>query len=62
MDEPANHLDLLSIGFLETALAELQGALLLTSHDRTFLSRLIARNWNIRRQEQDFVFIYIEES
>jgi ATPase subunit of ABC transporter with duplicated ATPase domains len=55
MDEPTNHLDLLSIGLLETALADFKGALLLASHDETFLSHLTERNWAIHRQGQDSV-------
>jgi ATPase subunit of ABC transporter with duplicated ATPase domains len=53
MDEPTNHLDILSIGLLETALREFKGALLLASHDETFLSRLALQNWAIRRQGGD---------
>ncbi|MDR3123697.1 MAG: ATP-binding cassette domain-containing protein [Treponema sp.] len=53
MDEPTNHLDLVSIGLLETALAEFKGALLLASHDERFLSRLAKRSWAVRRQGQD---------
>jgi ATPase subunit of ABC transporter with duplicated ATPase domains len=47
MDEPTNHLDLVSIGLLETALAEYSGALLLASHDPVFLSRLTNREWAV---------------
>jgi ATPase subunit of ABC transporter with duplicated ATPase domains len=53
MDEPTNHLDLVSIGLLETALAEFQGALLLASHDERLLSRLTGRSWALRRQGKD---------
>jgi ATPase subunit of ABC transporter with duplicated ATPase domains len=47
MDEPTNHLDMISVGLLETALAEYPGALLLASHDALFLSRLAKRKWAI---------------
>jgi ATPase subunit of ABC transporter with duplicated ATPase domains len=50
MDEPTNHLDMVSIGLLETALAEYPGALLLVSHDGLFLSRLTNREWALTRQ------------
>jgi ATPase subunit of ABC transporter with duplicated ATPase domains len=53
MDEPTNHLDMVSISLLETALAGFRGALLLASHDTSFLSRLARRSWDIRREGQD---------
>ena len=43
MDEPTNQLDLESIVWLEQWLAEYKGALLMTSHDRDFLNRLVTR-------------------
>jgi ATPase subunit of ABC transporter with duplicated ATPase domains len=53
MDEPTNHLDIVSIGLLETALAEYRGALLLVSHDQRFLSRLTKREWAIDKQREE---------
>ncbi|MBE0635137.1 ABC-F family ATP-binding cassette domain-containing protein [Candidatus Bipolaricaulota bacterium] len=47
MDEPTNHMDLLSIECLESALQEYPGGLLLVSHDQTFLSRLTTIRWAI---------------
>ena len=41
MDEPTNHLDLESIMWLEDWLASYPGILILTSHDRTFMNRVI---------------------
>ncbi len=38
LDEPTNHLDLPTIAWLEERLARFRGALLLVSHDRTFLA------------------------
>jgi len=39
LDEPTNHLDLPSIQFFETTLERFPGAVLVVSHDRTFLRR-----------------------
>ncbi len=41
MDEPTNHLDLESIIWLEQFLKSFQGALLMTSHDREFMNRIV---------------------
>ncbi len=43
MDEPTNHLDLESIIWLEQFLKTFQGALLMTSHDREFMNRLVSK-------------------
>ncbi len=43
LDEPTNHLDLESILWLEGWLAGFTGALLMTSHDREFLNRLVSK-------------------
>src|SRR5690349_24649857 len=43
MDEPTNHLDIESIIWLESFLKSHQGALLMTSHDRDFMNRLVTR-------------------
>jgi ATPase subunit of ABC transporter with duplicated ATPase domains len=43
MDEPTNHLDIESIIWLEAFLKTLPGALLMTSHDREFMNRIVTR-------------------
>src|SRR6267378_1258437 len=43
MDEPTNHLDIESIVWLEAFLKRLPGALLMTSHDREFLNRIVTK-------------------
>ncbi|PHK95801.1 glycosyl transferase family 1 [Pseudoroseomonas rhizosphaerae] len=41
LDEPSNHLDLESLIWLERFLAGYEGALLMTSHDRAFMNRIV---------------------
>ena len=43
MDEPTNHLDIESIVWLEGYLKSRTGALLMTSHDREFMNRVVTR-------------------
>ena len=43
MDEPTNHLDIESIVWLEAFLKSLPGTLLMTSHDRDFMNRVVTR-------------------
>src|SRR5712671_1676106 len=43
MDEPTNHLDIESIIWLESFLKSRSGALLMTSHDREFMNRLVTK-------------------
>jgi ATP-binding cassette subfamily F protein 3 len=43
MDEPTNHLDLESIVWLESWLSQFKGSLLMTSHDRDFMNRLVSK-------------------
>jgi ATPase subunit of ABC transporter with duplicated ATPase domains len=43
MDEPTNHLDLESIIWLEQFLQSYQGSLLMTSHDREFMNRVVSK-------------------
>ena len=43
MDEPTNHLDIESIVWLEEFLKSRAGALLMTSHDREFMNRVVTK-------------------
>src|SRR5262249_5173542 len=43
LDEPTNHLDLPSIEWIETYLKEYAGTVILVSHDRYFLDRIVNR-------------------
>jgi ATPase subunit of ABC transporter with duplicated ATPase domains len=43
MDEPTNHLDIESIIWLESFLKSRTGALLMTSHDRDFMNRIVTK-------------------
>ena len=43
MDEPTNHLDLESIIWLEEWLKNFKGSLVMTSHDREFMNRIVTR-------------------
>ena len=49
LDEPTNHLDLPAIEWLERAIASHRGALVFTTHDRTFLRRVANRIVEIDR-------------
>jgi len=47
LDEPTNHLDIESIQWLETYLSSYKGAIVLVSHDRTFLDNITQRTIEI---------------
>lgn len=49
LDEPTNHLDVEAIEWLESTLQSWHGALLIVSHDRYFLDRVINRVWELSR-------------
>ncbi len=47
LDEPTNHLDLESLTWVETFLQSHDGALVIISHDRTFLDRTTTQTWEL---------------
>jgi len=49
LDEPTNHLDLESLLWVEDYLTRFKGALVLVSHDRAFLNRLVNRIVEVTR-------------
>ena len=55
LDEPTNHLDLNSIAWLETYLINYPGAVLIVSHDRYFLNKVVTKVLEI---EQGHLMIY----
>lgn len=61
LDEPTNHLDLPTIQWLEEELQSFRGAMMMISHDRTFLRKLSRQlMWldrsKVRRTEQGYDF------
>lgn len=49
LDEPTNHIDNETIEFLEEYLKTRKGALLMVTHDRYFLNRVVNRIWEIEK-------------
>ncbi len=47
LDEPTNHLDLDSLTWLEDFLQQYQGAMIIISHDRSFLDRVTTLTWEL---------------
>ena len=50
LDEPTNHLDLASCIWFEDYLKTYQGAVLVTSHDRAFLNRVVTRIFALEQE------------
>src|SRR5690606_22648943 len=51
LDEPTNHLDLPSIQWLESYLQAFEGAVIIVSHDRYFLDRVIEKTVESKREK-----------
>ncbi|MBQ2986651.1 MAG: ABC-F family ATP-binding cassette domain-containing protein [Tyzzerella sp.] len=51
LDEPTNHLDMNSIAWLENYLSNYDGAVLIVSHDRYFLNRVVTKVIEIEQGE-----------
>ena len=49
LDEPTNHLDIQAVEWLESVLKAWPGALLVVSHDRYFLDKVVDRIWEMSR-------------
>lgn len=47
LDEPTNHLDFETLSWLESYLLSYKGAILVVSHDRYFLDKLVTRIWEV---------------
>lgn len=65
LDEPTNHLDAETVDWLERALGEFPGAILLVTHDRYFLDRVVRRTIELDRGQvrsyQGNYACYLEE-
>ena len=51
LDEPTNHLDLPSIEWLETYLQNYEGTVIIVSHDREFLNRMVTKIVELAHQK-----------
>jgi len=51
LDEPTNHLDLPSIEWLEKYLTHYQGSVVIVSHDKYFLNRMVTKIVEVYQQE-----------
>lgn len=50
LDEPTNHLDFTTLSWLEDYLSSYKGALLLVSHDRYFLDKMVNSIWELENK------------
>ncbi|EBD1473559.1 ATP-binding cassette domain-containing protein [Listeria monocytogenes] len=53
LDEPTNHLDIETLAWLETYLQNYHGSLLIVSHDRYFLDKVVNQVYEISRTKMD---------
>ena len=51
LDEPTNHLDFRTLSWLEDYLQGYKGSLLVVSHDRYFLDRMVTKIWEVSHQK-----------
>mgnify|MGYP002784201174 FL=1 len=51
LDEPTNHLDLPSIQWVEDYLRNYEGAVMIVSHDRTFLDNVVTKTVEVTQQQ-----------
>lgn len=51
LDEPTNHLDMKAVEWLEDYLEEYSGTVLVVSHDRRFLDRVVKRIYELRQHQ-----------
>jgi ATP-binding cassette, subfamily F, member 3 len=49
LDEPTNHLDISAVEWLESYLNQWEGAVLIVSHDRYFLDKVVDHIWEMRK-------------
>lgn len=54
LDEPTNHLDIATLSWLENYLQGYRGALLIVSHDRYFLDKVVNEVYEISRQQMRY--------
>ncbi len=54
LDEPTNHLDIRAVEWLEGYFSQWEGAVLIVSHDRYFLDRVVDHIWEMRQDGLEF--------
>ena len=56
LDEPTNHLDIHSLKFLEDLILKYKGTVLIVSHDRYFLDRVITKTVLLENRKQNIYY------
>ncbi len=51
LDEPTNHLDFPTLMWLESYLSDYKGSILVVSHDRYFLDKMVGKIWEVSHQK-----------